>query len=297
MKKILLTGGTGFLGEEILKEFKNRYLIFSIFRKKKGIESKNIKWIKLNLKNELDFEKNFDLLKKENIDYVIHAGGSTPNRAYEEGNYDATTMGTRFLVELSKKLNIKKIIFISSISVTYKKKGPYASSKLIAEDIIKKSGLNYTILRPETIIGENAKDFRRLANILKEKKFFVIIGAGNNLNQPIYVKDLVNIIHLCIENHKTDHKTYSVFGQDCMTTKDFLKKIAELQGNKITLIAIPKFIVYPFSILLGVVAPRLGINPERVYIMSYSKGYLKSTEDLKIKTINIEKMLSFLKKD
>ena len=177
MMKLLITGGTGFLGKECIDYFSERnsklkkYFICATYRAEKGVSRQNVTWIKLDLTRKEDFDKVYLELKEKNITHIIHIGGSTPNRAYASGNFDATILGTKYLVDMAKKLKIKRIVFISSISVLFSN-GPYASSKKSAEKTIISSGLNYVILRPETIIGPTAKDFNRVGVMLSKNKVF-----------------------------------------------------------------------------------------------------------------------------
>ena len=71
MNKVLLTGGTGFLGEEILDSLSSKYKFYSIYRKKPGFFKKNITWIKLDLTKSEDFERVYSELKNEKIDFLI----------------------------------------------------------------------------------------------------------------------------------------------------------------------------------------------------------------------------------
>ena len=102
---ILVTGGTGFLGREIIDHLSKRHRIYAIYRYDKGITRKDVHWIKLDLVHEQDFEAAKELLKKEKIDMIIHAGGSTPNRAYIDGSFDATSGRTSICTALTDATN------------------------------------------------------------------------------------------------------------------------------------------------------------------------------------------------
>jgi len=294
MRKILVTGATGFLGSEFIEKYSKKYKIFAIYRNYKP-KIKNISWIRLDLAKENDFLEAYKFLESKGIDGLVHIGGATPNRAYAENSYDATILGTQFILNLAKKLKIKKMIFISSISVTFPNPGRYAESKIIAEDYIKRSGINYTILRPETIIGPGALDFSRLAENLRKRSFFPIIGLGNNLSQPISSKDMNEIINICLNDKKTDNKTYSCFGKESIKTKDMLRSIARVQGNSIKLLPIPYFIAYPTFFISNIIRPKSGFNLERLRILSQSRSYNpKLMNCFKINLKSFNEMISFL---
>jgi len=292
---ILLTGGTGFLGGEYIDYAHKKNMIFSTYRKKPGKILRNVIWVKLDLAKKDDFDRVFQELKNKKIDVVIHMGGSTPNRAYSEGNFNSTVKGTEYLLGLSKKLNIKKFVFISSSSVHVPKKGPYAESKLIAESYIKKSGLTYTILRPTTIIGKNARDFNITAKILRRKKIFPIVGFGNNLKRPIASSDVIRIVEYCTNNKITDNKTYDIFGREAISLRNFLKKIANTNNNHLFLLPIPFSIALLVATIINKINPRLGLNQERIRIISHSARYdIRDMKDFKSKLKSFEEMIDFL---
>ena len=295
--KILLTGGTGFLGKTYIESNKE-HSIFATYRKDHPENKKNIKWIKLDLLNKNDFKTATDILKKEKIEIILHIGGATPNRAYSEKSFAATTEGTKNIIELGKKLGIKKIIFISSLTVIFPHKGPYADSKREAEKIIMGSKIPYTIFRPETIIGEHALDFNRVAKIAIKSKFFPVLGMGNNKTQPIAVKDLISMIEISMKNRKTDFKTYIAVGKEALTLREFIREIAKTNKNKILFIHIPIFLAKIFAKIASIVYPKLGINMERIFILSFSREYtLEHMKDFQMELTSFRDMISFLKRN
>jgi nucleoside-diphosphate-sugar epimerase len=266
--RLLVTGGTGFLGSEFIRLACRRHKIFAIFRNEPGVAMKGVEWIKLDLVNRPDFDSAYERLKGR-VDAVVHIGGATPNRAYKDGTFDATTKGTRYLLELSNRLKARRFIFISSISVLVPKPGPYAGSKLIAEMMVKDSGISYTILRPSSIIGRGARDFMRVAEMVGNNRFFPIIGSGKASQQPVASEDLVKIILECLQGGKASDKTYPVVGPDVIPLDVFLKKIAQIRGNRLVLVPVPAWLAVFFARIAERINPLWGLNEERVRLQSY----------------------------
>jgi len=307
---ILLTGGTGFLGSEIIDYFSRKHKIYAIYRNKRGIVRRNVIWIKLDLMQKQDFDdvKKFLDKKGVHIDIIIHAGGATPNRAYADGSFDATTVGTRNLVDFAKSTSVNKIVFISSSAIDFSN-GPYSSSKKSAEKIILKSGLNCIILRPEAIIGPGAKDFNRMADMIHKHTVFPMIGSGKNFTQPIAVSDLLYMIEKSLNTQKLSKKIYSAVGKDILTMRELVQKISlaksyQSQNNsgfaskKIHFIPIPLWLAYPLAWIAGIVYPKAGLNCERVKILSssrrYSLDYLKEFGMTKNSLTSFDDMIRFL---
>lgn len=285
---ILVTGGTGFLGREFIEQKKEKYRIYSTCRSDHP-EIAGVKWFNLDLTKKEDFLTAYENLSKEGITAIVHIGGSSPNRAYAEGNFDATILGTQYLLELGKKLKIKKFVFVSSIVVTLPYSGPYADSKRIAEKQVLESGLNYTIFRPETIIGPQALDLGRAVKALQTRKFFPIFGSGENLTQPIDSEDLVEMIDHSLSSAATDNKIYPAVGPDIIAFKDFLNRIALLKGNKIRFVKIPIFLGRLIVKAANIINPRWGLNDERLNFVTCSRQFtldhMKDFPHVKLRTL------------
>ena len=208
--KIVVTGSAGFIGfhlsKKLLQNKKNTVIgidsissYYSIQIKKKRLtllnKNKNFKFIKANLIKKEKIEKIFEKFKP-NI--VLHIAGQpgvlysfkNPN-SYKVNNINAT----KTICNVSKKFNVKKFIFASSSSVygdqknfpikesfIKKPKNYYAKTKLICEEIIKKtflfSNTSFLIFRFFTIYGPYGRPdmfIHKLLKCIKLKKKFLYI--------------------------------------------------------------------------------------------------------------------------
>lgn len=281
------------MGGEFIRAKRNKYNIYATYRKNHP-KITGIRWLKLDLIEKKDFDTLRKKLKNIPISAIVHTGGSSPNRAYSDGNFDATTLGTKYLLKCAKKMKIKKIIFISSIVVTFPYKGPYADSKRQAESEIKKSGMNYTIFRPETIVGIHGTDLGRAVKLLQTKKFFPIFGSGKNLTQPIASEDLIEMIDYSLTHDNSNNKTYPAVGRDIISLEKFLKHIASLKKNKIKIIKIPILLGKIFVKIANAINPKLGLNDERLNFVTYSRKFnLKFIKDFPKLTLKSLGEMSF----
>lgn len=163
-----------------------------------------------------------------NIDTVIHIAASFGGKTYPEFKdaINTNVLGTLKVCQLSKELDIKHFILISSLSVclpiTSPYYTPYALTKKQAEEVTslycKNNKIDFTILRPSQIYGDNksfAKQQPFFYHILEKAKNgedIYIYGKNDALRNYIYVEDLNQIILQTIE------KILGVFY--CGTMKD-----------------------------------------------------------------------------
>lgn len=197
--KILVTGGTGFIG---------RYLVGTLIKK-----GHQVKVIARDPEKAKLFEKkdtkvvigdlgDREFLKKElaGIEAIYHLAaipGQIWGIPWEK--YKKVNIGyTKNLLEAAFKNQMKKFVFCSSIQ-TADPSTFYGRSKLEAEVAVKKSGLDYVIIRPGIVYGPGEKRSILKMCLLIKKGFFPLIGGGQNRLAIVYLNDLVRLFLKVLE--------------------------------------------------------------------------------------------------
>jgi len=265
MNRIFLTGGTGFVGGRFIDLYHRKYDITALVRGG-SIPGKEVRIATGNL---LDLDSLLSGTK--GCDAIVHIGGATPNRAYAAGSFDATTVGTRNLIAAARAHGIRRFIFVSSLCVLFPKKGPYARSKIEAEGAVIHSGLEWTILRPDTILGPGAKDLRRVLRHWKSARHIPLLGDGNYTSQPIYVDDVCAALSAAVETPASAGRAISVAGKDLVPFNEFVQRFCRAIGNnRCRFVHIPKTVVHPLAWMASAIHPQWGLNAERVNIITAS---------------------------
>ena len=226
--KILITGGTGFVGKNLVNALEKDYDIKILSRKK--INRKNVYIGDL-------FNKDL-LLEATKVDIVVHLAGISKGNVMK-----VNSLGTKNLVEACVVNQVEKFIFISSYDAILETE--YGKSKKSAERYLRDSGLNYIILRPTVIYGRgNNKDLDKLINIIKKYSFAVIPGNGEAKLQPLFVDDIVNLIVKIIKSERKK-KTYFVGGEILSFNQivDTISRVLSKKVKKVRKINIPRFAV------------------------------------------------------
>jgi len=212
MKNILLTGSSGFIGKNLLRNLvSSNFFVYAIGRKKPNFRHINFKFIKYDLKKKI-------ILKKiRKIQCIIHTAAISPeNKITERKMFKYNFLTTKNIIDYAKKNKILKFIFLSSISIYGKIDVPtlsentriknptaYGLSKLKNEEYIKKSNLSSISIRLPGVVGKLSKR-NLLTRILKSKKKIINAYNKNKLfNNVIHVDNLSNfIIELCNKKFK-----------------------------------------------------------------------------------------------
>ena len=213
-KKILITGGSGYIGSCFASLFSNKYEIITLDKRKKNdFLSKKIKHFICDLTNQKQLRKFLNNIKP---DVVVHlAGQSTIDMVKKEKNkyYRNNILATNILVKLIKELKIPKLVFSSTAAIydkskfslketsKVKSKNSYGLTKIKCEEIIVKNfkltQTKYCILR-----------FFNVASSLKEKKIGEMHSPETHLI-PILINALHsgNDIHVYGSNYNTKDGT------------------------------------------------------------------------------------------
>ncbi len=248
---ILITGSTGFIGNHLVKELSKEYKLRCIIRKKTQEPINNMELFYADILDKNSLEKAF-----QGINTVIHLAAlteGTPKKIMQ-----TNIEGTKNLVELSKKYNTKRFIFLSSDNVLLKDKGPYALSKSQSENIVINSGLNYTILRPNWVYDHKGnKDLKNIISLVKKAPIVPIIGNGCYKLQPLHINDLIYAIKQTLKNKKTENKIYNLSGIEEITFNELIDEISENLNLKRRKIHIPISILKLFSPITGISKGRI----------------------------------------
>lgn len=248
MKKIAITGGTGFIGTALVKKLISQNYDVKILTRMEPtwkIDKAQYSVISFDDINSLK-----EGIKEQDI--IIHVAAklfSRTKKDFEKGN----VMSTRNLVSACTLLDRKpqKFIYISSLSAG----GPspdnnfprteempenpvsfYGKTKLQGEKELKKLSpeIKTVILRPPIVYGKRDSGISTIAHWVK-KGFMVNAGSKNGYFTFIYLDDLVMAIITAIENSAVDGKVYYVCENSTYKWETFIKLIAESMKVKMPL--------------------------------------------------------------
>jgi len=85
--------------------------------------------------------------------------------------------------------------------------------RYLSEQMLKDSGLGWTIIQPSVLFGKDAPFIKGLADLIRTAPVVPLIGGGKTMFQPIYVEDVVTVIMKVLEDPaRTNGKTYTIGG-------------------------------------------------------------------------------------
>ena len=259
---ILVTGGNGCIGKEVVKfllaESPKKIIVIG---RRTNLDSFDLENIEYSTGDICNFQYMDEKLK--GVDILVHLAAkvhSLPqNTKDEEEFYRVNTKASEDIFNLAILHQLKKVVFISSVAV-FGDKGesliseedvcrptsPYGKSKLMAEQFLTKisseNKLDMTILRPVTVFGNFDKG--NIANFIKllKRGIGVRVGVGNQMKSFVHSKDMAAAIVETSKNTRTQGQVYIISGFSIRLI-DFIEKVKGVFCLKSYTIAIPISII------------------------------------------------------
>lgn len=296
--RVLVTGATGFVGSHLVEELNRRGFSLNVLIRRRWRDSLP-SWLN-NANITYGDVTNSECVKDalNDVDVVVHLAsllGRWQSEFNESEYYRNNVVGTKTLLASSQKEGVDHFIYLSTAGVMGRLINapadeshplapgfPYEKSKLRAElairDAIVKDGFPATIIRPTHIYGPRDKNTIKVFKLIKKTGIFPLIDGGLNLFQPLYVKDLVNALILCMTKKSVSvGRTYLVAGKDIVTYREFLLLSATLLNHNLISIPISEKLAKTLSVFSENLISTLGIEPpltkSRVEFFSRDQAY------------------------
>lgn len=260
MKKVLVTGGSGFIGIHLVEKLKDlNYKVLNIDIKP-PINNLNLElWCNTSVIDMTKFKRNvLDFAP----DYIVHLSAVTIQNSKTLEDFQVNIEGTRNLIKIANELTcLKKIIFTSTQYVNTPGNpfsefpselipyGFYGKSKLIGEELVNKyyTKHNWLIIRPATIWGPWHPILSNglWKQILKRR--YIHPSGDTAIKAYGYVKNTAwQIVGLLEEEHKFTDEQIFYLADDNLSQKKWVEKfVKQLTGRQ--LLQVPKIIIFIIS--------------------------------------------------
>lgn len=249
MRRILLTGGAGFIGRHLLERLQNRHEVIVLGRSQPMQTADTpIAWIEHDLTDPLDVSR-----LPQRVDAVIHLAQSQVYRQFPERAeeiFDVNVKGTLQLAEYARSARARQFIFASSGGVYRLSRAPisetgaieplsfYLSTKYASEVLLRnyEQFLTMTTLRLFFVYGPGQQPgmlipamARRVQN---DERVTVEGNPGLHVN-PVHVTDAVRAIDAALETEGAG--IVNVAGNDVISITGLVELIASLSGKQVTI--------------------------------------------------------------
>jgi uncharacterized protein YbjT (DUF2867 family) len=236
--KILVTGGTGFVGPKIVHALRAQGRDVRALVRRPERATRLAGW-----GAELatgDVTDPASLRAAVNgCTHVVHLVAII--RGSPSDFHRVMTQGTTDLVAAAKEAGIRRFVLMSALgtSETTKDVVPYYAGKWAMEQETARSGLEYTIFRPSFVFGRDGGVLPLFMRQVRYSPVVTVIGSGLQRSQPIWVEDVAQYFALGIDHPQAANRTFEIGGPDVVDWNELYLRIAKVLGKRRRLVHVP----------------------------------------------------------
>lgn len=237
MKKILLTGATGYIGKRLLPVLlENNFYVICCTRDKIRFEYPDKSYINRIEVIEVDFLEKESLSKiPKDIDgayYLMHSMSASSD--YEEMEISCA----KNFKDTISKTNCEHVIYLTGI-INSNLLSKHLTSRKRVEDELSTGDYNFTALRAGIIIGSGSASFEIIRDLVEKLPVMVAPKWLRTKCQPIGIANVLDFLYSSLFLEKTYNQDFDIAGPDILTYKDMLLKYAEVRQLKRRVYIVP----------------------------------------------------------
>ena len=246
--KVFVTGATGFVGHEILRQLHfDKHAIHVLARdpgSPRGRELAQRYQARIHagdILNPSGLESS--LAGSEAIIHLVGIISEAGSQTFE----NIHTKGTQTVVEAARRARVQRVIHMSALGSQAAAKSRYHRSKWAAEEIVRGSALDYTIFRPSIIYGPEDKFVNTFAKLSRFSPLMPVIGKGNGLLQPIGLENVAAAFVRSLTVPQAVGQTFDLCGPERLTFNQVLDEIMMVTKHRRLKIHLPVSIAWQMA--------------------------------------------------
>jgi uncharacterized protein YbjT (DUF2867 family) len=236
--KVLVVGGTGFVGTSLCRELNRRDHEVTALARNPG-EADLPGGVTKAMGDVTEYESISEAF--EGMDAVYNLVALSPlfkPSGGDEMHDRIHRQGTEHVVRAAEEHGVDRLVQMSALGADPDGATAYIRSKGRAEGIVTDSDLDYTIFRPSVVFGDGG-EFVSFTKLLAPPYVSALPGGGKTRFQPIWIGDLVPMLADAIESEAHVGETYEIGGPDKLTLAEIARLIHRSNGRSTTVVAVP----------------------------------------------------------
>lgn len=263
--KVLVTGGTGVVGQSTVSELikrghsvrlLSRNATEDVAQWKQGVEP----WpASVSDPNRIRGSA-------DGCDIVVHVAGivaeDPPDVTFKSVNVD----GTGNMLSEAERAGVGRFIYVSSLGADTGE-SPYHVSKKHAEELVRKFHGGWIILRPGNVYGPGDEVVSLLLQMIRSLPAIPVIDGGDDKFQPIWVDDCAIAIADSVERSDLHGRVLELAGEETTSTNDLVERFGAITGRIPMKIPVPNFLASAGAAVAEFVGAPLPVNESQLIML------------------------------
>jgi uncharacterized protein YbjT (DUF2867 family)/membrane protease YdiL (CAAX protease family) len=221
MKTVAVVGGTGFLGRHVVPALRKEEWEVRVLSRRTGCDARRI-----------------DPEALRGCDAVVNLAGIKREEGEQTFQAIHVDLVARIL-DAMKAAGVRRLVHVSVVVARPDPSLPYHNTKWKGEELVRASGLEWTIMRPGVIYGVGDDMLAHLAKMIHAAPVFPIVNDGSAPMMPIHAGDVAAGVAAALQRPASAGKTYDLVGPDRMTLRDVVRRTAEALGRPAWIVPTP----------------------------------------------------------
>lgn len=237
--RIAITGGTGFVGRHLARRLTSQghqvvLLARGIDRRDPAVfQLPGAVFVASDLGSVEELERAF-----AGCDAVAHCAGinrEIGRQTYRKVHVEATA----HVAEAARRAGVKKIVLLSFLRARPACGSAYHESKWEAEEIVLRSGLDYTIVKAGMIYGRGDHMLDHLSHAFHTFPVLPTVGMKQLPIRPLAIEDLLNVLEAALVEGRLSRRTVPITGAEELLLSEAARRVAQVLGRKILVFPLP----------------------------------------------------------
>ncbi len=229
--RVAITGATGFVGSHLADRLSSEgHDVVRIARRGPKREGE------------------FVIAELDNVDELVHgftgcqavAHCAGINREVDEQTYARVHVAaTRNVVEAARRAGVEKIVLMSFLRARPDCDSAYHESKWAAEEIVRGSGLDYTIIKAGVVYGRGDHMLDHLSHAFHTFPVFALVGFKPQTVRPLAIEDLVHVMRAALIDRRLKRQTIALLGPEEIYLSEAVRRVAAVVGKQPLMFPMP----------------------------------------------------------
>lgn len=231
--RIAITGAAGFIGRNLADRLAAEGHETVRIARRLNATSQNGFFIQADLSDETRLAHAF-----EDCHAVAHCAGI--NREIGKQTFERVHVeGTRNVVKAARDAGVKRILLMSFLRARPNCNSMYHESKWAAEEIVRQSGMDYTIIKAGIVYGRGDHMLDHLSHALHTFPFFAKVGFEEKKVRPLAVEDLIQTMRATLIDNRLRNQTIAIVGPEEIHLSEAVRRVGEVVGRHPIMFPLP----------------------------------------------------------